>query len=184
MDQKHAKEEYVIILDFLSHGYPFGSDQRKLPIAQALGKDNFRLLELIPKKGINLQPGQEVYVGEGKREEIHHIIGKLKYDKLTHTAQAELEFILKKIVENHEPKFIAFFNEAGPINLRRHYLQLLPGVGKKHMWEIIEKRKEQFFTSFKDIKGRVKLLPDPEKLIIKRIILELQDADNYKIFTG
>ena len=68
--------------------------------------------------------------------------------------------------------------------MRRHYLELLPGVGKKHMWEIIEKRKDKPFESFKDIKERVKLLPDPKSLIIKRILAEYEDSDNYKVFTS
>ena len=38
-----------------------------------------------------------------------------------------------------------------------HMLELLPGVGKKHMWEIIEARKDKPFESFEDIKNRVKL---------------------------
>ena len=69
------KEETAVVLDFLPNGYP--SDTRpmhmKTPIAQAIGKEHFTLLELVPKKGIFLQPYEEVYIGEGKREKIHHI---------------------------------------------------------------------------------------------------------------
>ena len=82
MEENHSRmerEEEVIVLDFLPNGYT--TDKRpmhmKTPIAQALGKNNFTLLELVPKKGIFLQPHEEVYIGEGKREKIHHIIGKL-----------------------------------------------------------------------------------------------------------
>ena len=53
---ENTKEENVIVLDFLPNGYPL--DDRpmymKTPIVQALGKDNFVLLELVPKKGIFL----------------------------------------------------------------------------------------------------------------------------------
>jgi len=70
---ENAKEENVIVLDFLPNGYPF--DDRpmymKTPIAQALGKEHFVLLELVPKKGIHLQPFEEVYIGEGKRDKVH-----------------------------------------------------------------------------------------------------------------
>ena len=89
MERKIAKEEKAIVLDFLPHGYPFDDrpSYKKTAIVQALGKDFFLLLELVPKKGIFLQPYQEVYIGEGKRDEIHHISGKLTLDKLTQTAQ-------------------------------------------------------------------------------------------------
>ena len=64
--KKDIREETVIVLDFLPNGYPFDSTpmHQKTPIAQALGKDHFILLELVPKKGIFLQPYEEVYVGE------------------------------------------------------------------------------------------------------------------------
>jgi len=63
-----------------------------------------------------------------------------------------------------------------------HQLELLPGVGKKHMWEIIETREKQPFTSFADIKSRVKLMPDPEKAIIKRIVAELEGTEKHRVF--
>jgi len=184
MLRRNAKEEYAIVLDFLLNGYPFDSrpSYMKTPIAQAIGKNHFILLELVPKKGIFLQPLQEVYTGEGKREEIHHIYGKIYYDKLTQTAKNELEHVIKDLVKIHEKVFIDFFNKAGPINMRRHQIELLPGIGKKHMGEILEMRKEKNFDDFDDIKNRVKLLPDPEKVVVRRIISELKGEDKYKIF--
>ncbi len=52
---------------------------------------------------------------------------------------------------------------------RLHQLELLPGIGKKHMWDIINARKEAEFTSFEDIKNRVSMLAEPVKLIAKRV---------------
>ena len=178
-----VKEEHAIILDFLPHGYPFDTRpmHKKSSIAQAIGKEHFILLELVPKKGVTLQPNEVVYMGEGKRDKIHHIVGKIPLEKLTQTAKGELEFIIKDLVRKNEKRFINFFNKATPINMRRHQLELLPGIGKKHMWQIIEEREKKPFESFKDIKTRVKLLPDPEKAIIKRILKELNNEDKYKL---
>jgi len=180
-----VREEHAIILDFLPNGYPFDTRpmHQKTPIAQALGKEHFILLELVPKKGIFLQPYEEVYVGEGKRDKIHHVIGKIPIEKLTETAKVELTFGVKDIVEKNEKRFVDFFNTAQPINTRRHQLELLPGIGKKHMWEIIEIRKEKAFESFDDIKKRIKLLPDPKNLIIKKIISDIKGEDKHKLFS-
>ncbi|MBS3155930.1 DUF655 domain-containing protein [Candidatus Woesearchaeota archaeon] len=178
------KEENAIILDFLQHGHAFDSrpGHLKTPIAQAIGKKHFVLLELVPKKGVFLQPLDEVYIGEGKRDQIHHIYGKVAYDKLTETAKAEAAEVIKEMVKKDEKKFVDFFNKAGPISTRMHQIELIPGVGKKHMWDILEKRQEKEFDSFEDIKKRVKLMSDPEKAIVKRIISELKGEDRYKIF--
>ena len=181
---ERTKEENAIVLDFLPNGYPF--DERpmymKTPVAQAIGKEHFVLLELVPKKGIHLQLYEEVYIGEGKRDKIHHIVGKISLSKLTRTANSELEFVIKDIVKKNEKKFIEFFNTARPLSTRMHQIELLPGVGKKHMWEIVNSRDEKPFESFDDIKKRVKLMPDPEKLVIKRILEELGGAEKHRLF--
>ena len=61
---KMEKEEYAIILDYLPNGYPL--ERKMMPIAQAIGKINFTLLELVPRRGVKLEVGEEVYIGEGK----------------------------------------------------------------------------------------------------------------------
>lgn len=181
---KSVKEESAIVLDFLPHGYPFDKrpSHKKNPVVQALGKTKFVLLELVPKKDIFLQPYEDVYIGEGKREKIHHIVGKLNIDKLTSTAKTELEFVVKDLVAKNEAQFVEFFNTAQPLTTRMHQLELLPGLGKKHMWEILEKRQEKPFESFDDLKKRIKLMPDPEKIIIKRILAEISGKEKHKLF--
>jgi len=179
-----GKEEMAIVLDFLPNGYPF--DERpsymKTPIAQAIGGEHFVLLELGPKKDVHLQPYEEVYIGEGKRDKIHHIVGKLPISKLTATGKNELEFVVKDIVNKNEKRFVDFFNNARPLSTRMHQLELLPGLGKKHMWQIVEARNDKPFESFADIKKRVKLMPDPEKATVKRIVQELQGTEKHRIF--
>jgi putative nucleotide binding protein len=181
---QYSKEEKAIVLDFLPNGYPFEkSTSLKSPIAQALGTNNFTLLELIPKKGIFLQPYEEIYIGEGKREKIHHIKGRLNMKNLTGTASAELNFVIKEIIKKDEKRFVEFFNDAKPLTTRMHQIELLPGFGKKHMWQIIEERRGKPFESFADLKSRVKLLPNPEAAIIKRIIKELSGQEKHHLFT-
>jgi len=182
-EKRRIREEKAIVLDFLPHGYPFDTrpSHRKTAIVQAVGMQHFALLELVPKKDVFLQPLQEVYIGEGKRDQIHHIVGKLPMEKLTPTAKQELDLVIKDLVHNNEARFVKFFNTAQPLTTRMHQLELLPGLGKKHMWEIIQER-EKPFVSFADIKKRVKLMPDPEKAILKRILAEISGKEKHKIF--
>lgn len=178
------REEKVLVLDFLPNGYPLDPrpTHKKTAIVQAVGKDHFTLLELVPKKGITLKLMQELYIGPDKRDEIQHIVGRLPINKLTGTAKQELEFVIKEIVHTNQTKFIEFFNKAQPLSTRMHQLELLPGLGKKHMWEIIEAREEKPFENFADIKARVKLMPDPEKTVVKRIVSELEGNEKYHLF--
>ena len=84
--------------------------------------------------------------------------------------------------EENEKRFIEFYNNSGPISLRAHQLELLPGIGKRHTREILEEREKEPFTDFKNIKERVSSVPDPKKAIIERILFELEEGDRYKLF--
>ena len=176
------KEEKAVILDFLPHGYPL--EGKMIPIAQAIGISHLTLLQLVPRRGVSLQLKEEVYIGSGKRDKISYILGKLQKEKVTETSRIQLEeFILNFVLEN-EQRFIDFFNKAQPLNTRLHQLELLPGFGKKHTKAVIEERVKEQFKSFKDIRKRVKNLPDPEKVVQKRIIEELIEESKYRLFVG
>ncbi|MBS3064018.1 MAG: DUF655 domain-containing protein [DPANN group archaeon] len=184
MQNQRAREEYGIVLDFLQHGYADDSRplHKKEPIVQVIGKEFFTLLELVPLPNVKLKPSDEVYIGEGKRDQISYIKGALWEKRLTQTARNELPFIVEKIVSANETKFIDFFNKAGPISLRAHQLEILPGVGKKHATEIIKAREEKLFENFDDIKTRVTAMSNPKKTIVQRILEELEGKDRFRLF--
>src|SRR3989338_6567247 len=110
-ERREVREEKAIVLDFLPHGYPFDDGMMKTPIAQALGLTHLTILELIPKREVFLQPQQEVYIGDGRRDEIHHVKGRIPPEKLTSTAANELQHSVEKVVNDQEQRFIAFFNQ-------------------------------------------------------------------------
>ena len=66
-----------------------------------------------------LSVNKVVYIGEGKREEIHHIKGKIGR-KLTATARNTLQDAVEEIVTAQEQKFVDFFNKAQPLSMRMH----------------------------------------------------------------
>ena len=70
-----------------------------------------------------------------------------------------------------------------------HSLELIPGIGKKYMWDIIKAREEKPFESFKDISERLPTLADPAGMIVNRVKQELDTTtprrgkNKYYIFT-
>lgn len=184
---QRVKEEHAIVLDFLKHGYSEVSSsplRRREPVIQAIGKEHFILFELAPRDDIEVKQFAEVYIGEGVRPEIKFIKGTILFDRLTQAAKSELPHILKTMITAQEARFVGFFNNAGPISLRSHSLELLPGVGKKHSSQILEERQKAKFTSFEDFKKRVTSVSQPEKVIVDRIISELSGEDRHRIFVG
>lgn len=185
-------EDYVIILDYLPLGRV--EDERpiykKEPVAFAIGEKFFTLIELVPKRGSELKPHERVYIGKDEREKVAYIRRRVTYDDLSAAAKSELPYVVEEIVKKEEKRFLEFFNESHAITTRLHRLELLPGIGKKLMWEILEERKKKPFESFKDISERIKVLSHPEKLFVKRIIKELEEEGTrlgkgkYKLFVS
>ena len=175
------KEEYSIVLDYLPNGYPL--EGKMMPIAQAIGELNPVLLELIPRRGVTLEIGERVYIGDGKRDKIYYILGRLKKEKITQTAKEELERFIEKIVKEREKEFVDFFNESESINKRIHQIELLPGLGKKYMLEILKQRSIKKFESFEDLRKRIHNLPFPEKAVEKRLLQELTTDERHNLFT-
>ena len=174
------KDEWAFVLDFLQRGHTGMS--RSQPVAQVLGEDYFSLLEVIVKEGASLKVGERVYVGDGKRDTIKYIRRRLDINELTSGARGELEDMIKIIINRKRDKFVDFFNKAGSVTTRLHKLELLPGIGKKHLWAIISERKEKDFDSFEDLKNRIPMLPDIEQMLTQRIISEMGNKDKYRIF--
>jgi len=174
------REEHAIVLDYLPYGYPL--ETRRVPVAQAVGMKGFTLLHLIPRKGVTLDLKEKVYIGEGKRDKIYYILGRLPGDKLTETAKANLnDFIAQAVVEN-EKRFVEFFNKAEAINTRLHQIELLPGFGKKHTTEILKEREVKPFESLNEIRERIPSIPNPTKAIEKRMLDELTLNERHKLF--
>jgi len=176
-------EEYAYVLDYLPHGRP-GANRRYRAgaLVQLVGEEYFTLLEAIVKETTVVKSSDRVYVGKKAREEITYIIGRIGYEELTSAARMELPGVVEKIVLNREKWFVNFFNTAQAITPRMHSLELLPGVGKKYMWQIIDEREKEPFKSFEDIQRRANI-PNPAKLITKRILEELSGESKYRLFT-
>jgi len=166
-------EERGIVLDYL----PYGKNPKKpIPIVQALGVEYFTLLEFIKPKELEVKILEEI-----------PILGRTRivnYDQLTETAKENLRNALLDIIKKREREFIEFINRATAITPRLHMLELLPHIGKKITWKIIEEKEKEPFKSLKEIKERVKLSIDMEEVIVERIIEELQNKDKYKLFVG
>ncbi len=185
-ERKAEKEEVAYIMDYLPYGRtddPRPMYQKK-PLVQGVGEKHFVLMEMIPKDNVVLKSHDKVYIGDGDRPVIDHVKRRITYNELSHAAQMELPSVIEMIVLTNENRFLSFFNDAYPITTRLHMLELLPGIGKKLMWGIIDMRKKGKFASFKDLVERVKGLHTPEKLITNRVLDELKDDNiKYRIFT-
>ncbi len=179
-------EDYVYILDYLPKGRGDLPPHKRHPTVYGIGEVQFTLLELVPKRDTDFSIGERIFVGKDptKRQKIAKIKGRINYEEMTSTAHGEMPYVILDIVKNQEQKFIKFFNESPAISTRFHVLELLPGLGKKMMHDILDERRKKPFTSFQEMCDRIDFLRAPDKLIAKRIELELTDPNQkYRLFT-
>ena len=179
-------EDFVYILDYLAKGRGDAPPHKRHPIVYGIGENQFTLLELVPKQNASFNIGERIYVGkdERKRQKIIKIKGRVNYDDLTSTAHGELPYIILEIIHHTEERFIKFYNEAPAISTRFHVLELLPGLGKKMMHDILDARRKKPFSAFQEMCDRINFLRAPDRLIAKRVELELTDPNQkYRLFT-
>ena len=173
-------EEYAYVLDFI----PYGERASGSSIAQLMGEKFFALLDAVVKENVNLSVGDRVYVGKEleKREAVKKIRGRISNDQLTATAHENMTDVIRKMMANDSTKYLDFINHCGPISIRVHQLELIPGIGKKNIKAILEERDKKPFESFDEIKARVHSWLDPAGSIAERIKREISGMEKYNLF--
>ncbi|WP_435194201.1 DUF655 domain-containing protein [Natronomonas sp. EA1] len=174
---------FAVVLDFLPTGHHDDSRQRyrRSPVAYALGEEDFGLYELRFEDGAKYGVGDRLAV-DPPADDLAET-DRIAYGDLTGTARSELEYAVDELIDRDEKRFVDFYNDAQPITLRLHQLNLLPGIGKKLRNNILDARKRKPFESFDDLDERVSGLHRPREVLKERILEELSDADlKYRIF--
>ena len=183
IQRRHVYEEYAYVLDYLPYGR--SSDRSRhlvVPTAQIMGEQYFTLLEAELKVGANVVVHERIYIGRERREKVDRIISRISYDQLTANAKAEIVPLVEERAKTQEKRFVDFFNNSQPVTPRMHALELLPGIGKKSMWMIVNLREKKPFGNYKDIQDRTGLTDVP-KILSKRILEELSTESKYRLFT-
>jgi putative nucleotide binding protein len=179
--EKQTDTETAIVLDVLPHGRT--EDDRpqyeKDPLAFVLDREAFALYELtLETADVSIGDRLDIYDSPQVRRTT-----EIDYDDLPRGARSELEYVVEDLVEDNESRFVEFYNDAQPITLRLHQLNLLPGIGKKLRNDVLDARKRRPFESFDDIEARIDGLHDAREVLAERIIEEIREDDlKYCIF--
>ncbi len=168
----------VYLLDILQHGGVDKAGHSWNPISQVIEVPSFNLYEVYLNKSKiqQLKLQQKIQVTGREDSPLGRPNKRLKYEQLTHASMQTLGLVLEQYVLENEARFIKFVNNVGPITIKRHYLEVLPGVGKKLMNEILENRHRKPFESFEELNSRISGFK-PKEVFVKRIIEELEDQE-------
>lgn len=178
-DKKY--EEFAYVLDFLPRGKSAVIKGREGSIVQAIGEERLTLLELLAMDNQDFEVGEKVKIGKEGREKIASVLGKLAFGELSPESVNALPTVVETLVKASEAKYVSYFNELQPLTPRLHGLELIPGIGKTFMNEIVAMREKQPFSSFDDLQQRVGLR-EPAKLIARRVVQELSGDERINLF--
>jgi putative nucleotide binding protein len=179
-EPEDSGEELVgAVLDVLPHGRSDDDrpQHKKEAIAYALDVRNFHIYELVLDEDDDVSFGDRIDLTAFGR------IREVDFEDLPGGTRSEVEYAVEEIVEEDERRFVDFYNDAQPITLRLHQLNLLPGIGKKLRNTILDERKREPFESFEELEERVGGLHKPREVLVERILEELRENDlKYRIF--
>jgi len=182
-----STERLAVVLDYLAHGLSSGGRPAydSSPAGFAIDVDDFSLYQVAFDENERLTIGTRVTVEPPEARSVVERATSIDFADLSSGAGSELEYVVEDLVDEDEDRFVGFYNDAQPITLRLHQLNLLPGIGKKLRDTILDERKRKPFESFEDLEARVQGLHDPKGIIVERILDELREDDmKYVIFVG
>ena len=174
-------EEYAFVLDFNTRGKSSTVRGRDGIIVTAIGEDHLTLLEVLGIPNSTFEVGEKIFIGKEGRTKILSVLGKMDYDKISSSAQSELETVVENIVTINESKFVDYLNKAQPLTPRIHTLELIPGIGKTYMKIMLEEREEKQFESYQDLQERVGF-KEPVRHISERIMDEITGQSRMNLF--
>ncbi|MDH3395938.1 MAG: DUF655 domain-containing protein, partial [Nitrosopumilus sp.] len=148
-------DEYAYVLDFNSRGKSQTVRGRDGIIVTAIGENRLTILEILGIPNSTFEIGEKIYIGKEGRTKVLSVLGKMEYDKISSSAQSELETVVENIVTENESKFVEYLNNAQPLTPRIHALELIPGIGKIYMKNMLEEREKKKFESYRDLQERV-----------------------------
>jgi putative nucleotide binding protein len=140
-------DEYAYVLDFDSRGKSQTVRGRDGIIVTAIGENRLTILEILGIPNSTFEIGEKIYIGKEGRTKVLSVLGKMDYDKISSSAQSELETVVENIVTENESKFVEYLNNAQPLTPRIHALELIPGIGKIYMKNMLEEREKKKFES-------------------------------------
>jgi len=179
--QPRKYEEYAYVLDFNERGRSFTVRGREGIIVTAIGEDRLTILEILGVPDSTFEVGERIYIGKEGRTKVQSVLGKLEYKKISDNAKSELAGVVNKIVTSNEKRFIEYINNAQPLTPRIHALELIPGIGKTYMKQMLDERDKKLFASYDDLQSRVGL-KEPIKHIAKRILEEITGETRMNLF--
>jgi len=139
----------------------------------AITERDLRISRLKAVQGSELKfLGDRVSI-DSSSELISEIIGLTRISSLSPSVLSELPEIIASILRDAPERCLGFYNRAGPLSLKMHSYELLPGIGSKKAQEMVEARGRTGWTEISALDEACNI--DSANLLANRLIEEMND---------
>lgn len=172
----------ALVLDYYPQGKSLSrkNAQDFNPLIVVMTFRKFQFFDVTLAKRKTMKVGEIIDISRKGNDRMK--LKRIGYNELSDSAVKILPEMIKLIVKQSETLFTNFLNVAQPLTTQMHQLQLLPGIGNKRLWQILEARKKTPFLDFDDFAKRTGI-SDPLTLFTNRILQEIEGVEKYILFT-
>ena len=101
-------------------------------------------------------------------------LSEVRLKDLSGSSQQELVASLSSSISSDPERHLSFYNSAGPMSLKFHAFQLLPGIGNAKAMQMVQKRGSSGWTSFEDVDDDCGI--ESVRLLAERYLKEMEDT--------
>lgn len=101
-------------------------------------------------------------------------LSEVRLKDLSGSSQQELVASLSASISSEPERHLSFFNSAGPMSLKFHAFQLLPGIGNAKAIQMVQKRGGSGWNSFEDVDDDCGI--ESVRLLAERYVKEMEDT--------
>ncbi|MBI87974.1 MAG: hypothetical protein CMB67_02955 [Euryarchaeota archaeon] len=101
-------------------------------------------------------------------------LSEVRLKDLSGSSQQELVGALSNSIRNDKDRHISFYNSAGPMSLKFHAFQLLPGIGNSKALQMVQQRGISGWSKFEEIDDACGI--ESVRLLAERYVKEMEDV--------
>ena len=101
-------------------------------------------------------------------------LSEVRLKDLSGSSQQELVGALSNSIREDKDRHISFYNSAGPMSLKFHAFQLLPGIGNSKAIQMVQQRGLSGWTTFEEVDEACGI--ESVRLLAERYVKEMEDV--------
>ena len=114
---------------------------------QGLTEPSFYLVRSRIMDDEGIDQGSEISIESGKLGPISEI----RFKDLSQASQGEMTDAIFRSISSDPDRHLVFYNSAGPMSLKFHSFQLLPGVGNSKAMQMVKARGGNGWSTFEQV---------------------------------